>query len=226
MKQKLLLLAVLVLPLMVVEATETTGAIKTTGSSMAAQTSIAVEATHLRVHRSDGTVVNALLDEQLVLDFLIANTTEYMALKQSDSEDTQIALVEIQKMTFGEAIVPETPDTTPEDSVLPAAEPNTMYVYHTNGTVFSASLDEQVVLRFLEDNMHLSILQEDPMPWLIADVQKITFGVEETTDTPTEVPDIRDSLLDTRDVQKVLENGQVVIIKNGVRYSVLGIRLM
>ncbi len=181
------------------------------------------EATHLRVHRTDGTVVNAVLNEQLVLDFLIANTTEYMALKQSENEDTQIALVEIQKMTFGDAIVPETPDPDDSEDPVVSGEPNTMYVYHTNGTVFSASLDEQVVLRFLEENMQVSILQEEPMPWFIADVQKITFGVEETTNTPTRVE--TPYIASPDNVQKVLENGQVIIIKNGIRYNVLGIRI-
>ncbi len=224
MKTKLLLLVMLALPLMAGATKTSKSSTPYAGSNQGSQ-AYASEATHLRVHRSDGTVVNALLDEQLVLDFLIANTTEYMTLK-SESEDTQIALVEIQKMTFGEAIVPETPDTEePVEPELPEGS-ELIHIYHTNGTVFSASLDEQVVLRFLADNMQVSILQQEPMPWLLDEVQKITFSIveEETPDTPTEIEDcvVRD---EDCDVRKILENGQVIIIKNGVRYNILGIRL-
>ncbi len=191
----------------------------------------AVEPTHLRVHRTDGEVLNAQLDKQLVLDFLEENVAYYMALKQADSADVQIALVEIQKMTFGEAIgegLPD-PEPNPEDSVpdLPEVsdEPNTMYVYHTDGKQFSAALDKQVVLRFLEETLQVKLLQQAPTSWMLTDVQKITFGIEETPDVPTAVETLSQSVSNQDDVRKVLENGQLIIIRNGVRYNIFGMRL-
>ncbi len=137
---------------------------------------VADEATHLRVHRTDGTVLNAALDEQLVLDFLQENIGEYMALRQASEADVQIALLEIRKMTFGDALVEESePDPEPD---VPTDEHGTMYVHYTDGTVFTASLDEQVVLRFLSENVKISMLERAPLVVEVADVQKITFSPE------------------------------------------------
>ncbi len=110
----------------------------------------ALEPTHLRVHRTDGNVLNAQLDKQLVLDFLEENVAYYLALKQADSADVQIALAEIQKMTF---------------------------------------------------------------------------GIEEIPDVPTAVETLSYGVSNQDDVRKVLENGQLIIIRNGVRYNIFGMRL-
>ncbi len=95
-------------------------------------------------------------------------------------------------------------------------EPNYVNMHHTNGAIISVSLDEQVVLQFLNDNMHVSVLEQEKALWQIDEVEMITFSAEATNDIPNIVPN------DNNNVRKVLENGQVIIIRDGVRYSVLG----
>ncbi len=104
-------------------------------------------------------------------------------------------------------------------------EPNTMYVYHIDGKQFSAALDKQVVLRFLEETLQVKLLQQSPTAWTLTDVQKITFGIEETPDVPTAVETLSQSVSNNDNVRKVLENGQLIIIRNGVRYNIFGMRL-
>ncbi len=102
-------------------------------------------------------------------------------------------------------------------------EPNTMYVHHTNGTLFCASLEEDVVLQFLNDNMQISVLEQENTLWEIDAVEKITFGITEKD--PSVSTEIESITPQNSNVRKVLENGQVIIIRDGIRYSILGVRL-
>ncbi len=106
--------------------------------------------------------------------------------------------------------------TTAAWGAIPANEPNYVNVHHTNGAIISASLDEQVMLQFLNDNMHVSVLEQEKALWQIDEVEMITFSAEATSDIPTIAPN------ENKNVRKVLENGQVIIIRDGVRYNVLG----
>ncbi len=58
---------------------------------------------------------------------------------------------------------------------IQAAEPTHMHVYRTDGTVHSSSLDEQVVMRFLEENLQVKTANV-PKIFAIGEVQAIKFG--------------------------------------------------
>ncbi len=106
--------------------------------------------------------------------------------------------------------------------------PNTILLSQTDGTCTSASLYNHVVLSFLNDNLHFSVKQQ-PTIVSLDDVEEITFKWVEanhpadTEDTAIELPwgdDDRAS-----DTRKIIENGMLVIIKNGIRYNIYGMRL-
>ncbi len=58
---------------------------------------------------------------------------------------------------------------------IQAAEPTHMHVYRTDGTVHSSSLDEQVVMRFLEENLQVKTANV-PTLFAIDNVQAVKFG--------------------------------------------------
>ncbi len=58
---------------------------------------------------------------------------------------------------------------------IQAAEPTHMHVYRTDGMVHSSSLDEQVVMRFLEKNLQVKTANV-PTLFAIDEVQAIKFG--------------------------------------------------
>ncbi len=58
---------------------------------------------------------------------------------------------------------------------IQAAEPTHMHVYRIDGTMHSSSLDEQVVMRFLEENLQVKTA-DVPTLFAIDNVQAIKFG--------------------------------------------------
>ncbi len=108
-----------------------------------------------------------------------------------------------------------------------ASEPEALNVHRSDATIRSTMLDNIQTIRFSDDETEMLIwtVDQQALTQSIPDILKVTFGDYLANNEVTDVPDTRDLILDTRDVRKVLENGQVVIIKNGVRYNVLGVQL-
>ncbi len=109
-------------------------------------------------------------------------------------------------------------------------QPNTILLSQTDGSRTSTSLYNHVVMTFLNDNLHFYVQSKPTIVSLDLDyVDEITFmWVEENhpadvEDTAIELPwgnGGRDS-----DTRKIIENGMLIIIKNGVRYNIYGMRL-
>ncbi len=105
-------------------------------------------------------------------------------------------------------------------ALMAAEEPTHLRVHQNNEIITTFSLDEQLVLRFLEDNIQVSILKAEPSIVAIDAIQKITFG-------ENNIPNAVDNVQKETDngVRKIIDKGTVIIIKDGVRYNVLGVRL-
>ncbi len=108
-------------------------------------------------------------------------------------------------------------------------QPNTILLSQTDGSQLSASLYKHVVLSFLNDNLHFCV-QSKPTIVSLDDVEEITFQwvadnhpADTEENTAIELPNSNDSR--TSDTRKVIENGMLIIIKNGVRYNIYGMRL-
>ncbi len=111
---------------------------------------------------------------------------------------------------------------------LRATEPEALNIVRINAAMASTLLNEVQRITFNEEEtiMSLNLTDETSKDFALVDVQYLAFGAYSAEDgTLTEVPDTQDSMLDTRGVQKVLENGCIYIIQNGIRYNILGIRL-
>ncbi len=106
-----------------------------------------------------------------------------------------------------------------------ATEPKALNVHRLDATIRSTMLDNVQTIRFSEDETEMLIwtIDQQALTNSIPDILKVTFGDYQADNetTPVEKPYI----VSPNDTRKVLENGQLVIIQNGVRYNVLGIRL-
>ncbi len=108
-----------------------------------------------------------------------------------------------------------------------AAEPEALNIVRTDATISSTLLDDVQRITFNEEETMMTITKTDEVTkdFALLDIQYLMFGAYSAeNDTPTGIADcvVRNAESDTR---KVLENGNLIIIKNGIRYSVLGIRL-
>lgn len=83
-------------------------------------------------------------------------------------------------------------------------------------------------MSFLNDNLHFYV-QSKPTIVSLDDVEEITFmWVEanhpaDTEDTAIELPWSEDER--TSNTRKIIENGMLIIIKDGIRYNIYGMRL-
>ncbi len=107
-----------------------------------------------------------------------------------------------------------------------ASEPEALNVHQTDATILSTQLDNVQTITFNDKETIMTLTETDhtTQDFALVDIQYVTFGTYIPQDNPStrvETPYIASP----DGVQKVLENGQLIIIKNGVRYSVLGIRL-
>ncbi len=106
-----------------------------------------------------------------------------------------------------------------------ATEPEALNVHRWDATIRSNMLDNIQTIRFSDDETEMLIhtVDQQSLTNSIPDILKLTFGdyLADNETTPVET-----SFMASPDnTRKVLENGQLVIIKNGVRYSILGMRL-
>ncbi len=103
-------------------------------------------------------------------------------------------------------------------------EPEAVNVVHVDETITSAMLDDLTCLTFSSDEttvkLHTTTVEKE---FIISDIRKVLFGDYIAPDTPTEVETIEN--IPTEGVRKTIENGHLVIIKDNVKYSVLGTRL-
>ncbi len=106
-----------------------------------------------------------------------------------------------------------------------ATEPEAVNVHRWDATIRSTMLENVQNICFSDDEtqMLINTVDKQSITHSLSDILKVTFGEYLANDdtTPVEAQDI----VSPNDVQKVIENGQLIIIKNGVRYSVLGVRL-
>ncbi len=106
-----------------------------------------------------------------------------------------------------------------------ATKPEALNVHRLDATIRSTMLDNIQTIRFSLDETEMLIhtVDQQSLTHSLPEILKVTFGDYLADDETTRVETLSHSVSDN--THKVLENGQLVIIKNGVRYSVLGIRL-
>ncbi len=106
-----------------------------------------------------------------------------------------------------------------------ASEPEALNVHRMDATISSILLDNIQTIRFSEDEtkMLIQTFDQQTVTQSIPKIFKVTFGdyLADNETTCVETPYIASP----DDTRKVIENGQLIIIQNGVRYNVLGIRL-
>ncbi len=118
--------------------------------------------------------------------------------------------------------------TTSIAAQVSVEQPNTILLSQKDGSRTSTSLYNHVMLRFLNDNLHFYVQNEPTIVSLDA-VDEITFmWVEanhptDTKDTAIEVPSHDEEPVSN--TRKIIENGMLIIIKDGVRYNIYGMRL-
>ncbi len=100
-----------------------------------------------------------------------------------------------------------------------AAEPEALNITLSDSSVVTVLLDEIREITFNETATQAIICKLDNSEIVIGldNLEEVTFG-----DNSTSV--LQSLLFDQTPTQKVIENGQLFIIKDGVRYNVLGIR--
>ncbi len=105
------------------------------------------------------------------------------------------------------------------------ASAEALNVHRLDATIRSTMLDNIQTIRFSEDETEMLIqtVDQQSLTHSIPDILKVTFGdyLANNETTPVETPYIASP----DKIQKVIENGQLVIIQNGIKYNVLGIRL-
>ncbi len=103
--------------------------------------------------------------------------------------------------------------------------PEALNVHRSDATIRSTMLDNIQTIRFSADEteMFIHTVDQQSLTHSIPEILKVTFGdyLADNETTPVETPYIASP----NDTRKVIENGNLVIIKNGVRYSILGMRL-
>ncbi len=104
-------------------------------------------------------------------------------------------------------------------------EPEAMNVHRWDATIRSTMLDNVQTIRFSDDETEMLIwtIDQQSLSHGIPDILKVTFGDYLADNETTPVETLLHSVSDN--TRKFLENGNLVIIKNGVRYSILGMRL-
>ncbi len=108
--------------------------------------------------------------------------------------------------------------------MVTATEPEAVNVLHVDETITSAMLDDLTCLTFSSDEttvkLHTTTVEKE---FIINDIRKVLFGEYIAPNNPTSVETIEN--IPTEGVYKTIENGHLVIIKDNVKYNVLGTRL-
>ncbi len=103
--------------------------------------------------------------------------------------------------------------------------PEALNVVRKNASISSAYLTNVRNITFDALSKTMNVLEKDDTEqyFSLPDIRKVMFGAYILSD---DLPTIVDSIPERDNgVQKVLENGQVIIVRDGVRYNVLGMRL-
>ncbi len=103
--------------------------------------------------------------------------------------------------------------------------PEALNVHRLDATIRSTMLDNVQTIRFCDDETEMLIhtIDQQSLTHSIPDILKVTFGDYLADNESTRVETLSHSVSDN--TRKVLENGQLIIIQNGVKYNILGIRL-
>ncbi len=106
-----------------------------------------------------------------------------------------------------------------------ATDPEALNVHRLDATIRSMMLDNVQTIRFNaeETAMLIHTTDQQTLTYGVPDILKVIFGdyLADNETTPVETPYIASP----NDTHKILENGQLIIIKDGVKYTILGIRL-
>ncbi len=105
--------------------------------------------------------------------------------------------------------------------------PEAVNVHHFDATIHSTMLDNVQSITFNDDETIMTLTETDAttQDFALVDILYVAFGAYISQDNPSTPIETTPYIVSPDGVQKVLENGQLIIIKNGVRYSVLGVRL-
>ncbi len=103
-----------------------------------------------------------------------------------------------------------------------ATESETVNVHQWNGTVHQTLLNDIQSIRFNSEEtmMFIHTIEQQRLTYEMAEIRKVTFNEQSITNALETIESMPQD-----GVQKILENGQVIIIRDGVRYNVLGMRL-
>ncbi len=102
-----------------------------------------------------------------------------------------------------------------------AAEPEALYFTLSDGLMVTVLLDDVREITFNETATELTIHKLDD-----SDITIVLDDLDDGSFSP-ETPTVLQSLLfEPTQAEKVIEDGQLFIIKDGVRYSVLGMKVM
>ncbi len=106
-----------------------------------------------------------------------------------------------------------------------AFEPEALNVHYWDATIRSTMLDNVQAIRFSEDETEMLIqtVDQQVLTHGIPDIIKVTLGEYLADDETTPVE--TSYITSPNNTRKVIENGQVIIIRDGVQYNVLGVRL-
>ncbi len=104
---------------------------------------------------------------------------------------------------------------------LEATETETVNVHQWNGTVHQTLLNDIQSIRFNSEEtmMFIHTINQQRLTYEMAEIRKVTFN-DSTVDALEAIESTPQD-----GVQKILENGHVVIVRDGVRYNILGMRL-
>ncbi len=106
-----------------------------------------------------------------------------------------------------------------------SSEPEALNVHCLDAAISSTMLDNIQSIRFSEDETEILIhtVDQQNLTNSIPDIFKVTFGnyIVDNEITLVETPYIASQ----NDVQKLIQNGQLVIVKGAAKYNILGIRL-
>ncbi len=101
-----------------------------------------------------------------------------------------------------------------------AAEPEALYFTLSDASVVTVLLDDIREITFDETATEMTIHKLDN-----SDVVIVLDNLEEGSFDPETPNALQSILFEQTEIQKVIEDGQLYIIKDGVRYNVLGIRV-
>ncbi len=107
-----------------------------------------------------------------------------------------------------------------------ATDPEALNVHVLNDLIHSTYIDNVQSIKFNEEEttMLVNLFDQQVQPYNIADIRYMQFS-DYIEDSDIETKSIETLSHSVSNTGKVIENNQVIIVNNGVRYNVLGIKL-